>query len=312
MDKEFATLSGGGNGNAPVGAIDGLFTINENGDQVYFSKGNLQYQASTNTWRFAENQWNYVGTQTPDQYGSVGGNVDGSDNQFISQSYCGWIDLFGWGTSGHNHGAVCYQPWNTSPSNSDYYAYGQFNYNLNDQTGMADWGYNVISNGGNETTTWRTLTGVEWKFVFHIRSASIVNNIPNARYAKARVANVQGLILFPDNYIHPSSVAQTIGINEGAIGWDGNNYSISDFELMEQNGVVFLPSAGARSVNGDILHSNIQGSYWSASYDTLNYTYAISSSFNEGIVGGYVYAGYRGSGYSVRLVSVPNHKNQAK
>jgi hypothetical protein len=44
-----------------VGAISGKFTINANGDQVYFSQGNLQYQASTNTWRFAENQWNYVG-----------------------------------------------------------------------------------------------------------------------------------------------------------------------------------------------------------------------------------------------------------
>ena len=26
---------------APEGAINGLFTINENGDQVYFSQGNL-------------------------------------------------------------------------------------------------------------------------------------------------------------------------------------------------------------------------------------------------------------------------------
>ena len=58
----FSTLSGGGGGgNAPQGAIDGLFTINSNGDQVYFSQGNLQYQASTNTWRFATNQWDYVG-----------------------------------------------------------------------------------------------------------------------------------------------------------------------------------------------------------------------------------------------------------
>lgn len=29
----------------PTGAINGLFTINENGGQVYFSQGNLQYQA---------------------------------------------------------------------------------------------------------------------------------------------------------------------------------------------------------------------------------------------------------------------------
>jgi len=40
----------------PTGAIKGLFTINEDCERVYFSQGNLQYQASTNTWRFAENQ----------------------------------------------------------------------------------------------------------------------------------------------------------------------------------------------------------------------------------------------------------------
>ena len=47
---------------APEGAINGLFTINEAGDQVYFSKGNLQYIGSADTpyWRFAENQWDYL------------------------------------------------------------------------------------------------------------------------------------------------------------------------------------------------------------------------------------------------------------
>ena len=45
----------------PIGAINSLFTINSNGDQVYFSQGNLQYQASTNTWKFADNQYDYIG-----------------------------------------------------------------------------------------------------------------------------------------------------------------------------------------------------------------------------------------------------------
>ena len=46
-------------------ALSGKFTINENGDQVVFSRGNLQ--ATTNdlganwTWGFAENQWDYIG-----------------------------------------------------------------------------------------------------------------------------------------------------------------------------------------------------------------------------------------------------------
>ena len=64
------------------GSLPGLFTINADGDQVHFSQGNLQYQASTNTWRFAEHQYDYVG----------------ADNANISATYTGWIDLFVWGT----------------------------------------------------------------------------------------------------------------------------------------------------------------------------------------------------------------------
>lgn len=70
--------------NAPIGAIDALYTVGpNNSDKVYFSQGNLQYQASTNTWRFANNQYDYVG----------------SANSNISSSNSGWIDLFGWATS---------------------------------------------------------------------------------------------------------------------------------------------------------------------------------------------------------------------
>ena len=40
------------------GALPGLFSVSDN-KKVSFSKGNLQYQASTNTWRFAEQQYLY-------------------------------------------------------------------------------------------------------------------------------------------------------------------------------------------------------------------------------------------------------------
>lgn len=48
---------------APVaddGVIDALFSTSPT-NQVYFSKGNLQYQAVSHTWRFAENQYDYKG-----------------------------------------------------------------------------------------------------------------------------------------------------------------------------------------------------------------------------------------------------------
>ena len=50
--------------------------------KVYFSKGNLRYQASTKTFRFAENQWDYIGVE----------------NENMNDTYDGWIDLFAHGT----------------------------------------------------------------------------------------------------------------------------------------------------------------------------------------------------------------------
>lgn len=72
---------------APEGAINGLFTINANGDQVFFSKGNLQYNKESDIWSFAEHQ-----------YDTVGGSA--------------WQSLFGWGT-GNN-------PTLNSENNDDY------------------------------------------------------------------------------------------------------------------------------------------------------------------------------------------------
>ena len=236
----------------PEGAINGLFTVNANGDQVYFSKGNLQYigSAAVPYWKFADNQWDYFGTTT-------GQN---SSNQNVDR------DLFGWGTSGYNHGATAYQPWKTSTTNSQYYAYGNYTYNLYDQTGQADWGYNAISNGGNiENSGWRTPTSEEWAYIFNTRSASMVNDVANARFAKAKVADVQGMILFPDDYTHPSELIQPIGINNtGNTGWSGNNYTEADFALMESNGAVFLPAAGDRS-GTSVIHVGTDASYWSSS-----------------------------------------------
>jgi hypothetical protein len=66
-------------------ATTGVFSVGED-KQMLFSPGNLQYRPSTNTWRFAEQQYDAMGVR----------------NQFIAPDYTGWIDLFGWGTSGYD------------------------------------------------------------------------------------------------------------------------------------------------------------------------------------------------------------------
>lgn len=235
------------NGTAPTGAINGLFSVNAT-KQVWFSKGNLQYQASTDTWRFATHQYDYIG----------------EDNENASSSYNGWIDLFGWGTSGYNHGAVCYQPWSSSQTDSDYYAYGGFSYNLYDQTGTADWGYNAISNGGNTTNFWRTLTGGndgEWFYLIWSR-----NTASGIRFAKARVANVNGVILLPDNWDACYHALNNTNSPEASYG--SNTITASIWEIMEQHGAVFLPAAGHFfSPSIGVVYTGSWGSYWSSSYD---------------------------------------------
>lgn len=177
------------------GALPGAFTVSYSNEKVYFSKGNLQYQASTQTWRFAEHQYNIIG----------------SANANISSTYNGWIDLFGWGT-GNN-------PTNTSTNSLKYVNY-------------SDWGNNNISNGGNVSNLWRTLTAYEWSHIYSGR--------PNAQYLRGcgRVNGVNGYIFLPDNWSLPTGVSFTAN--------DYNVYSLSDWSKMESAGAIFLPYAGMR------------------------------------------------------------------
>ena len=251
------------------------FSVRE-GYQVLFSQGNLQYQGSTNTWQFAENQYDYVG----------------SDNSNISSTNSGWIDLFGWGTSGYNHGANCYQPWSTSTTYSDYYAYDINNYNLNDSTGKADWGYNAISNGGDtENSGWRTLTKAEWVYLFNTRGGE--NQI---RYAKACVNNVNGVILLPDDW--SADYYSLDNANIANANYSANQIDSTQWNTLEQHGAVFLPAAGFRS-GTSVYNFGSFGFYWSASYN------GSSSAWYVGVGDGILSAahdGNRSNGLSVRLV----------
>ena len=114
------------------GGLTGRFSVSAT-TTVQFSKGNLQYKASTNTWRFAEPQY----------------DVADYDNTKIGASDSTWIDLFGWGT-GNN-------PTFTSHTATDYSTF-------------VDWGANAISNGGNTANTWRTLSKDEWMYLFNTRA----------------------------------------------------------------------------------------------------------------------------------------------
>lgn len=289
-------------GNVPEGAIKGLFTINENGDQVYFSQGNLQYQASTNTWRFAEHQYSFVGGvdyQTGVDCGNVYENGVKCDNSLLSSSYDGWIDLFGWGTSGYNHGANCYEPWSTSQYGSDYFAYGIATCNLYDQTGQADWGYNAISNGGNTTGQWRTLTADEWFYIINSRTTT-----SGIRYAKVKVDEVRGVILLPDNW--STNIYSLNSTNIVSASYTSNIISALQWETLEVAGALFLPVGGYR-VNDLVEWIDVggYGTYWTSTCYNNNHACGLFFTDNSLYTQTYNYAG-RIDGQLVRLVQDAN------
>ncbi|MBP5536523.1 MAG: hypothetical protein J6X62_07010 [Bacteroidales bacterium] len=247
------------------GVLNGLFSVSAS-DTVQFSRGNLQYQASSGTWRFATNQYDTLGTL----------------NRNISSSYTGWIDLFGWGTSGWNSGATCYQPYATTTAPQSYNPGGSLSIDLTGPYAQADWGvYNPIYNGGNTSGMWRTLTKDEWVYLLNTRTASTVNGTSNGRYAKARINGIDGMIIFPDTYSHPYNITQPININAAGTGYASNTYSASDWSAMEQCGAVFLPMTRQRTnakVSGESSNSN--GCYWSSTHMESNDGQAYSLTFS--------------------------------
>lgn len=257
------------------GVLPGAFSVSEN-QQVFFSQGNLQYIGSDSTpyWKFADNQWDCLGVTTGQN--SSDPNVD--------------RDLFGWSTSGYNHGANCYQPWSTSENTSDYYAYGQYYNNLYDQTGQADWGYNPISNGGNQENQWHTLSRAEWAFVIDTRSTT-----SGIRYAKATINNVKGVILLPDDW--SASTYSLNDTNTNDASFSSNVITDVDWIILEQAGAVFLPVTGGR-YGTSVRYVDIGGYYWSGSY--INSSRSCVVNFTDTSLGSQ-YANNRYDGFSVRL-----------
>ena len=250
----------------PDGVLPGLFSVSAT-RQVRFSQGNLQYQASTNTWRFAEHQYDYVG----------------SDNRSISSTYSGWIDLFGWGTG-------------SNPTLSSSYPedYGTF----------VDWGSNAIINGGNTTNLWRTLTSAEWEYLLNTRpGASSKLGSGNINGVGGLIILPDSWTL-PSECSFASGFA-TINPNTHP-DWTHNSYTLAQWAQMEAAGAVFLPAAGFRN-GAVVFFVGRYGGYWSSTpnnderYAWNNEVYAWNMYFDRDLIDN-PYYGSCNLGFSVRPV----------
>ena len=271
-DTVYVETDCGGEDDTPSAGI-GVFSVSAD-KQVTFSQGNLQYTQSINTWSFAENQWEMIGTDNV-----TGGDVTSDPTYGDTKSgtaLADKIDLFGWSTGATNFGVSTSTDWENDYLDS-----------------FVDWGTNKI--GNDAPNTWRTLTEDEWEYLLDTR--------PNASSLKgvAQVNGVNGLILLPDNWTCPAGVTFKSGFhsNYGVDYYAAyQTFTAAEWSKLEAAGAVFLPAAGNRhgSNVGIVQHDGI---YWSATeYNNSNRAYCFCFCPD----GAYVDYTFRSAGLSVRLV----------
>ena len=204
--------------------------------KIDFAPANLQYHCTQHIWRFAEHSYDIIG----------------ADNANISDNYDGWIDLFGYGTSGVN-----YSPTLHSTNNADY-ASGDITNTDNDWgvNEIESYDYNVSSNklcktgvvGHNKfeelyeypSKYWRTPTYNEMNYLLNTRTNA--SNLRTLGRVNVNGTYVNGCFLLPDDWVLPTGLTMTIT----TANYTTNSYSLEDFGKLEENGAIFLCNCGYR------------------------------------------------------------------
>lgn len=357
------------------------FTINAQGDKVYFSRGNLQFRAKVNGeswpaagsddaemrarhWRFAENQWDYVGNTAPadvtksftfgNVYETIGEVTTKCDNTKAAETYEGWIDLFGWGNTGYNYRNLstassyqpAYQPWGWHKTAS---YHGPVSTDLSIDEG-SDWGACMAGN-------WFSLSAQEWDYLLGMKdntSYPIGNTSRhNAQQKKGFAtividpqsypATVTGLVILPDDFDFPEGENELwkplddedlanylyLSVDTKASYYNstlysssyfvditntknisGNYYTFDRWKAMEDNGAVFIPTAGCKS-SSQTSYSNANGDaygyIWTRSFKDATYAYnVIFGYFGKKQSHIFINQASRNYNYSVRLVTPAN------
>lgn len=202
----------------------GVFSVAYN-KKVAFAPGNLQYVTTSDTWRFADNQYDYIGTRN-----------------MVNQVFADTIDLFAWSTDTDPSTA-----WGvTLVEDLDLFS-GNF----------VDWG-TAMKDG----TTWRTLTSAEWEFLRAKRvnatqliGVGSINGIHGLIILPDNWVAPEG-ITFKSGY--SDKEYSSIAFEEY------QSFTIEQWKTMQSAGAVFLPCAGFR-LGTMLAYMQLGGLYWTSS-----------------------------------------------
>ena len=135
----------------------------------------------------------------------------------------------------------------------------------------------------------------------------LIGNHPSSNVTSpsgmATIVDIKGIILLPDEWVAPENIV-FINTNDYYTNYGSNFYSLSEWNLMEEAGAIFLPAGGVRSGTNVYIHGPL-GVYWTTTCleDWSSFVMQIDGSggsvnyFN--LVGNYI---RRDTGCSVRLV----------
>ena len=194
--------------------------------KIVFAPGNLQYNPAKDEWRFA-----------PHQYDMIGEN-----NEKISNTYNGWVDLFGWGATGYMYSL----PYLVSIDNSQYGPLGD--HDLTGEYAEYDWGVHIgdkITNNPDRSYKWRLMYSWDWNYI-----------LDHNQHTLATVCGVRGMLIFPEGFeVNPDEISYE----------DYLHKIVNDESYLTDNGLVFLPAAGRRE--GSKLVRETTGWYHTSTSD---------------------------------------------
>ena len=208
------------------GALSRTFSVNDS-TKVQFSRGNLQYNANTNIWQFAEHQYDYIGE-------------DNGKNTTI-------YDLFNWGT-GDNPTLANYQEFDTFIDWGKNKIHNGGNIiNIWRTLTIEEWNYLLHGRKNAEK-----LIGLGT--LNEIKGLIILPDEWETPVGCSFVPSINKGLTWSDGdfYYNPKDD-----------NFNHNIYTTITWQKMEEKGAVFLPTAGIK-VGKDVDYEDIEGFYWSS------------------------------------------------
>lgn len=230
----------------------GIFSVAAD-KQIEFAPGNLQFHTGDSTWRFASQQYNYVGKQNIEL-----GNPD----------FKGWIDMFGWSSESTYFGV--------NPSNDNNTYTGEF----------VDWG--TLFEGED----WYTLSKEEWKYLLeqrtnakNLQQVAMLDTTLGILLFPDNWTTPEGCTPKDMTYQYEEEEYQDYN-------YDYKLYTLEQWLTIEAAGAIFLPAAGRRTGGyGNMINYDqqtetrpdylVNGGFYRWFDNDNHYCYYWSSSINE-------------------------------